>query len=479
MSKLEELVLKLEEKSKLLEPDQQTRDRLLETVHEATSEFLKKTEDGPAYVGNLDVIKLLDVPFDEEPTKESEVFNLIKRAVDVPGINPASGNHLGYIPGGGLYTAALGDYWADITNRYAGIFFANPGAVKVENELIRWVIKLMDYPEASWGNLTSGGSIANLTAIITARDAKKITPEKIKRAVIYVTDQTHHCVDKAIRIAGLGTCILRKISLDDQLRMSVAAFHQTIKKDVEEGLLPFMVVSSAGTTDSGVIDPIDEIAEISQRYNIWHHVDGAYGAFFILADSLKDKLAGINKADSIVLDPHKSLFLPYGLGIVLVRSSDHMRSSFSYEANYMQDAIEMEQEISPADVSLELTKHFRGLRMWIPLKLHGIAAFRNALEEKHQLALYFYQEIGKINGFEAYQKPEISVVMFRYKDGPDKNKINKYIIDKIHMDGRIFISSTTIQNDIWLRVAILVFRTHLKTIHLTLSILRELSAEIR
>ena len=145
----------------------------------------------------------------------------------------------------------------------------------------------------------------------------------------------------------------------------------------------------------------------------------------------------------------------------------------------MQDAIEMEQEISPADVSPELTKHFRGLRMWIPLKLHGIAAFRHALEEKHQLALYFYQEIGKIDGFEAYQKPEISVVMFRFKEGRDKNKINKYIIDKIHKDGRIFISSTTIQNDIWLRVAILVFRTHLKTIHLTLSILRELSAEIR
>jgi len=479
MSKQEELIIQLQNRSASLEPDAKTRERLLEKVHNVTNEFLESLDDGPAYVGNHEVIKLLEEPFEEDPDEETRVFDLIKRAVDVPGINPASGNHLGYIPGGGLFASALGDYWADITNRYSGIFFADPGAVKIENELIRWVTKLVGFPDTSWGNLASGGSIANLTAIVTARDAKKITPEKIENAVIYVSNQTHHCIAKAIRIAGLGTCIIHKISLDDKLRMSATSFRNTVKKDIEEGRHPFMVVSSAGTTDSGVIDPFDKISGICQEYDIWHHIDGAYGAFFLLVESLKEKLLGLRNADSIVLDPHKSLFLPYGLGIVLIRSADQMKSSFSYEANYMQDAVELEDEISPADVSPELTKHFRGLRMWIPLKLHGLGAFRSALEEKHQLAIYFYEEISKIDGFETYQKPELSVVMFRYADHPGKNEINKQIINQIHQDGRVFLSSTTIQNDIWLRVAILVFRTHLKTIQLTLSILREFSTEIK
>jgi len=475
MSDRKYLIKQLQKNCRSLEPDQLERDRLLNQVQKRTNNFLEKLDKGPAYVENHDIIKILEETFSEEPFDESRVFSLIERAVDVPGINPASGNHLGYIPGGGIFTAALGDYWADITNRYAGVFFADPGAVKIENELIRWLIQMVNFPESAWGNLSSGGSIANLTAIVTARDAKGITPEKIENAVIYVTTQTHHCIEKAIRIAGLGNCVVRSITLDPQLHMSVKDLENTVESDLNAGLLPFMVVSSAGTTDSGVIDPILDIAEVCKMHGIWHHVDGAYGAFFLLADSLKEKLSGLELADSIVLDPHKSLFLPYGLGIVLVRETAYLRSSFSYNANYMQDAVEVEEEISPADVSLELTKHFRGLRLWIPLKLHGLGAFRSALEEKHQLAMYFYEEISKMAGFETFQEPELSVVMFRFVDHPNKNEFNKQLIQQIHKDGRVFLSSTTVNGDFWLRVAILVFRTHISNVQLTLSIIKELS----
>ena len=480
MKSLEEKISSFERVARELEPSQSKRIELQKRVLNITNKFLDNLDDMPAYIGpeNYSIESIIG----EFETTESEdkVFEEIQVAVDVPGINPASGNHLGYIPGGGVFTSALGDYWADITNRYAGIYFADPGAVKIENELIRWMINLVDYPEDSWGNLASGGSIANLTAIICAREAKSITPDKIDKAVIYLTGQTHHCITKALKIAGLHHSVVRNVPMDQHLRMNTTALNEMVFEDKENGMIPFLVVSSAGTTDSGIIDPIEEIDILAKKYGIWHHVDAAYGGFFLLTDSCSSKLKAMKLADSLVMDPHKSLFLPYGSGVVLVKNRKHLLEAFSYQASYMQDAQEDDLEISPADVSPELTKHFRGLRMWLPMKLHGINPFRACLEEKHYLAKYFHREITKIEGFEVYQEPELSVVMFRYnKPDVDLNEFNKNLVKAIHDDGRIFLSSTTINGNYWLRVAILVFRTHLQAIDLTLEILKEKTMKMK
>jgi glutamate/tyrosine decarboxylase-like PLP-dependent enzyme len=474
MDGLLEKISQLEKISRELEPDHQRRIDIRNKVMSITDNFLNDLEGMPAYVapGNYSLDGLKG-DFDSV-SEEDSVFEEIKQCVDIPGINPAAGNHLGYIPGGGLYTSALGDYWADVTNRYSGVYFADPGAVKIENELIRWMIQMVDYPNDSWGNLASGGSIANLTAIVCAREAHSITPEKISRSVIYLTGQTHHCVNKALKIAGLHHAILRKVPMDPHLRMDSSELKDMVATDIDQGNIPFLVVSSAGTTDSGIIDPIEEIDEIAKKHSIWHHVDAAYGGFFLLTDTCSEKLKAMNLADSLVMDPHKSLFLPYGNGVVLVKDRKHLFNAFSYEANYMQDAMEDEEEISPAEVSPELTKHFRGLRMWLPLKLHGIAPFKACLEEKHYLARYFHDSIIKIEGFEVYQEPELSVVMFRYnKPGLDLNKFNRELVHEIHQDGRVFLSSTTLNGKFWLRVAVLIFRTHKENIDLTLQILKE------
>lgn len=476
MKSLREKIAYFEKKARELEPDHEQRVVLQKKVFEITDHFLNDLENMPAYVGpekfSIDSLK---GEFGS-PVSDDEVIREIKESVDVAGINPASGNHLGYVPGGGIYASALGDYWADVTNRYSGIYFADPGAVKIENELIRWMTSLIGYPDEAWGNLASGGSIANLTAIIAAREAHKITPEKIRQSVIYLTDQTHHCIVKALNIAGLHYAIIRKVPLDKQLKMDANELKSMIALDLESGKTPFLVVSTAGTTDTGVIDPIEKIDLIAKRNNIWHHVDAAYGGFFLLADFCIDKLKAMKMADSIVMDPHKSLFLPYGLGIVMVRDRKHLINAFSYQANYMQDAVLDEKEISPADVSPELTKHFRGLRMWLPLKLYGLEPFRASLEEKHYLAQYFYEELIKIEGFEIYQPPELSVVMFRYnvKD-LDAESFNKELVQEIHRDGKIFLSSTTFDGNFWLRVAVLVFRTHKTAIDLALKIIKEKS----
>jgi aromatic-L-amino-acid decarboxylase len=280
-------------------------------------------------------------------------------------------------------------------------------------------------------------------------------------------------VDKAIRVAGLGECILRFVPIDEKFKIVPTELERQISEDKATGLNPFLVVASAGTTDVGAVDPLAEVGAIAKRNDLWYHIDAAYGGFFILTDEGRQKMQGLELSDSLIIDPHKGLFLPYGLGVVLVRNVDDLKRSFSFNANYMQDAFAGPDEVSPAEISPELTKHFRGLRLWLPLKLHGIAPFRACLEEKLLLAKYFYREVQKL-GFVSDLEPELSVVTYRYvpKSG-DPDEFNKKLLEAVVADGRIFISSTVLNGRYTLRFACLAFRTHLQTVDTFLDVLKE------
>lgn len=481
MNKIIDEILKCEKDSTLLEPNSEERNSMVKAIINYTENFLESNNNLPAYrTYKPEHLDVLNQPFESNPGNIESIISDLAKSMDYSGINPASGNHLGYIPGGGIFTSALGDFWADITNRYAGVFFANPGAVKIENQIIRWLLELAGYSNESWGSLLSGGSNANLSAIITAREEKLKNLEDYRKATIYLTDQTHHCVKKAIKIAGLHHATIRHIEIDDRYRMRTEALEQQIRIDIEDGYRPFMVIGSVGTTDTGAIDPVNEISTISHRFGAWFHIDAAYGGFFLLTDLLNEYKKGIMESDSIVMDPHKSLFLPYGLGVLLVKDKEALKRTFTLSANYLQDAEEAVDEISPADVSPELTKHFRGLRMWLPLKIHGILPFESALKEKHLLAKYFRQRVLELKNIEVGPEPDLSVVLFRFNEpGIDSNTFNKLILQKIHDDGTIFVSSTTINNVFWIRAAILVFRTHKNTIDLFLDLLIEFRNQIR
>ena len=470
---MREKLRELETASRLLEPTAAKRSDVRSKIIDYSENFLNNIESINAFnISHDKGIALLDSPISETGIGIDEAISLIRENVDTPGLNPASGGHLGYIPGGGIYYSALGDYLADVFNRYAGIFFASPGAVRMENMLIRWMNDLVGYPASATGNLTSGGSLANLIAIVTARDAKQIKAANIERSVIYLSEQAHHSIDKAIRIAGLGECIIRHLPLDEKYRIISAALDEQIASDKASGLNPFLVVASAGTTDVGAIDPLAEIGTVAKLHGLWYHIDAAYGGFFILTDEGKQKLQGIETSDSLVIDPHKGLFLPYGLGVVLVKDAAALHESHRYMANYMQDATAVTDEPSPADLSPELTKHFRGMRLWLPLKLHGVAPFRACLQEKLLLAKYFHAEVQKI-GFESKIEPELSVVTYRYlpKSG-DANIFNKKLLDAVVADGRVFISSTMLIGEFTLRFACLAFRTHLSTVDTLLEVLK-------
>lgn len=476
LSTIEARLAELEAEASSLEPSSDVRHDWQGQVLAYSEAFLEALPTGPGYVATEDGGSgLAELPIQKTGRPLRDLLKSLAHDVDRPGINPASGAHLGYIPGGGIYPSALADYLAAVTNRYAGVFFASPGAVRMEHLLIQWLARLVGFPDTAGGDLSSGGSIANLTAIVTARETKGVTSADVPRSVIYSTQQVHHCVDKALIIAGLREAIVRHIPMDERYRMSPEALEAQIRADKAEGLRPFLVVGSAGTTDTGAVDPLDRIADIAEAENLWFHVDGAYGAFFVMCPEAPPALRSVARADSVVLDPHKALFLPYGSGALLVRDREALYRAHRKEANYMQDALQSQEVPSPADHSPELTRHFRGLRLWLPLQLFGTAPFEAALSEKIWLTRYFYQKIQALPRMEVGPEPELSVTMFRHvPETGDANAFNTALVKAIQEDGRVFLSSTTIDGVVWLRLAVVVFRTHKKTVDLTLQIVSEL-----
>jgi aromatic-L-amino-acid decarboxylase len=466
----------LERRSRALEPGTTRRKQLRGAVVASSERFLRRVAELHAFQPG-DAAGLRCIPLGERGAPLDEVMDLLEREVVRPGGHPASPGHLAYIPGGGIYHSALADYLAAVTNKYAGIFFTGPGPVRMENQLVRWAADLVGYPAAAGGSIASGGSLATLTAVTTARDAHGLRGADFASAVVYLTTQAHHAVDKALRIAGLGEAVVRHVESDERFRLRPDALARAIAEDRAAGLRPWLIAAAAGATDTGAVDPLEAIAAVAERERCWLHVDAAYGGFFLLTEHGRTALAGIERSDSVVLDPHKSLFLPWGSGMVLVRDVGALADAHAGSGSYMQDALRADPgEISPADVSPELSKPFRALRMWLPMVLLGVAPFRAALEEKLLLARYFYDEVQDL-GFEVGPAPDLSIVTFRWAppgmDVERANAVNEAIVEAVRRDGRIFLSSTMLDGRFTLRMAALSFRTHRRTIDLALQILRE------
>ncbi len=461
---MEERIAQLEQKALKLEPEAAFRNNVYKASTAYANHFYETVSEQKAYQKEeAGAIKdIFNDPIKDEPEQIDSVLEFLDTKVVPQGLNPASGNHYGYIPGGGIFSGAVGDYLAAVTNRYAGVYFASPGAVALETRLVNWMAEMIGYTGNYGGYLASGGSMANLTAIHTAREHAELKAADIPKSVVYLGEQTHHCVARALKICGLKECVMRYIPLDDHYRMKPEALQESIAEDVADGLNPWLIVASAGTTDLGAIDPIGEIAAIAQKHDVWYHVDAAYGGFFMLIEENGKQFKGIEKADSVVLDPHKGLFLSYGTGALIVKNVDHLVKAHDYDANYMQDTKEEQLPYSPADVSPELSKHFRGLRMWLPLKLHGVDAFRSSLEEKMLLTQYAWKKLEEHPEVEVSTMPDLTTFTFRWKpSGLDNyDAINKQLHRTILEEGAIFLSTTSIKGGFWFRFTVLSVRTH-------------------
>lgn len=455
------------------------REEQLEKVALYTEDFLKQLEARPVYQQDRQGEEA-PFGFSDQPAGLDEALELLHEHVDSTGFNIGASGFLAFIPSGGLYSSALADFIAAVTNRYAGVQFSAPGVTRLERSLVRWLAEVVGYPDGADGDLTSGGSIAALSAIVAAREAYEIRSRDVEKFVVYVTPLTHHTFLKALGIAGLAECPVRTIPLDENYRMDVRRLEKAVIDDRASGLTPWMVAATAGTTDMGTIDPLEAIADVSEQHRLWMYVDAAYGGAFMLCEEGRKRLRGIERSSSVIMDPHKGFFLPFGSGVVLVRDGAQLYRAFHARGTYMQDLKTDPREAhSACDLSPELTRPFRGLRLWLPLKLFGVAPFRAALEEKLLLAEYFYRRIRELDGFVTGPHPDLSIVAFRYRpEAGNADEFNRKLALALREDGRVFLSTTTLDGKFVLRMAVLAHNTHLDTVDRTLEVLQEKSREL-
>jgi aromatic-L-amino-acid/L-tryptophan decarboxylase len=343
----------------------------------------------------------------------------------------------------------------------------NHAAIYVEREVIGWFRRILGFPAEAMGLLVSGGSMAALTALAVARHTKcpfdvrsRGLQSVASRLVVYRSGETHGCHQKAIELLGIGSDNLRTVDHDSSLRLVPAALDAAIRNDVEAGLTPLAVVANAGTVNTGAIDPIDEIAVVCRRHDVWLHVDGAYGAPAVLSERYKSQLSGLEQADSIALDPHKWLYVPVEAGLVLVRNGAAMRAAFSLVPPYLRTDGDIEGVGGPpwfSEYGFQQTRGFRALKVWMAVQYHGLAGHRKAIERDIDHARALAEALRAASDFQLFEPQGLSIVCFRYLPRAERvtpealDTINQLLLTRLQLSGRVFLSSTTIDGRFWLR----------------------------
>lgn len=461
-------------------------DQMRRMVDEAMRRIVAHIESLPAMPasgveGGVELARSMAEPMPQTGRSFDELLALLFERLVPRSFNTAGPGYLAYIPGGGLFHSAVADLIADSVNRYVGVFMAAPGLAQIEANVVRWFCEIAGYPEGSGGFLTTGGSLANFSAIVTARCER--LPENFLAGTIYTSSQTHHSVQKAAALAGFPRANVREIPVDDRLRVRVDLMREAIAADRRTGrMTPFLISGNAGTTNTGAVDDLAALADLARDERLWFHVDGAYGGFFALTDRGRAEMTGLDRADSITLDPHKGLFLPYGTGSILVRDAATLRRTHSHHAAYLPAMQQETQLIDFCEISPELSRDFRGLRVWLPFKMHGAGVFREALDEKLDLARWAAAQLRLIPDIEVLAEPQLSLVAFRIAPqgaGPDAlNDLNRRLLAAINARQRVFLTSTTIDGRFTLRICVLSFRTHEERMREGLDDIRDAATEV-
>ncbi len=421
------------------------------------------------------------------PADPAAVAANLETALTV-GLNPSSPRHFGWIPGGSIAAAAAGDWVAALANPYAGYRVPSPAAVAIERVLLDWLVAVVGLPHGSNGDLTAGGSLANAIALqaATPRVTRKLNGTRADLAVVpedlcctvFVSEERHRCIDKALAFIGHGGR-LQTLPVDASGRMDVPSLAAAVAEDRECGGRPWLVVASAGTTSTGAIDPLPELASLCRREGLWLHVDAAVGGFFALDKEGKRRLQGLECADSVVLDPHKGLFMPYGLGAVLVRDGRRLLAAHSVHHAYIRedcldplDLHALRRDDSPMYRSPELSRPFRALRMWTALQVHGTEAFGAAVGHKLALAARAWEGLSRITGVEVGARPDLCVVTFRvsgHEDEDEDEACQEALVMWLREEADVFVTSTRFAGRTWLRLAVLCLQTRTADVDLAIA----------
>jgi aromatic-L-amino-acid decarboxylase len=444
-----------------LSPDQMQT--LGDSVMRRVVEHLSTLEDQPVRgaVNTAAECRTLREPV---PERGAALEQLVDQLFDewIPRtFNTASPGYLAYVPSGGVFPSALADLVASATNRYTGVWQAAPALVQLEANALDWLRDWMQFPATTRGVFTTGGSAANCSGIVCARE--KHLGADIRRGTMYVSSQVHHSVTKSARLAGVMPDRVRAIAVDASYRMRVDDLEHAIARDRHDGLQPFLVVSSAGTTNTGAVDPLSRIADVARAESLWHHVDGAYGASFHLCPELRPLLEGLPRADSLTLDPHKGMFLPFGTGALLVADGAVLKAAHSATGSYMPHSQDEPDLYDPHQFGPDLSRDFPGLRVWLTLKFYGAARYRAALLEKRALAIEACERIRAIPHVVIDAEPQLSLFAFHLAwpgaTLAEQNAATRELLERVIERGKVMLSGFEHDGRFMGRVCILSFRT--------------------
>lgn len=360
-----------------------------------------------------------------------------------------------FIPGPATPVSVVGDLLTAAHNPHAGSWLESSGPSAVERDLIAWLAGRLGLPATAGGLFVSGGSMANLTALVAARDTR-LAPEERTLGVCYVSDQTHSSVAKGLRIIGFLDHQIRKLPVDAQFRLDVAALAAAVAEDKARGLHPFAVVASAGTTNTGAIDPLPEIADVCAAEALWMHVDGAYGASLALSERHRYRLEGIERADSVSWDAHKWLFQTYGCGMIFVRDRTVLSRCYSTRPEYLEDADVDGEAINFWDLGPELTRPARGLKLWLTLQTLGVDGVARAIDHGFVLAARAEAEVRKLAHWRVVAPASLAIVNFRFEpEGLDEaaiDRLNTAIAEASLEEGFCAVLTTRLKGRTVLRI---------------------------
>lgn len=380
----------------------------------------------------------------------------------------------GYVQPPGADVGALGDWLASGINQNLTAWRSAPGATIVELQVIDWILRMVGMPRGTVGLFTSGGSLANLAGLAAAREAavpydmarRGLQRRRGERLVLYASEAAHHSIQKGAAILGIGSDQVRLVPTDRRLRLDLAALRRLLRSDRRKGYRPFCVVATAGTVTCGAVDPLREIAAVCRSERLWMHVDACYGGFAVLAPTGRPLLRGLERADSIALDPHKWLYAPHDAGCILYRRGGAARRAFRFGADYARlfGGTGL-QRFAFWDFGPELSRRFRALKVWLILKYHGTVALSRLIEEDLQLARLLEERIREEPRLELLSPAQLSIVCFRYVPGgagrsePELDRVNRRILLALQDEGEVFISNARVAGRFSLRACIMNHRT--------------------
>jgi len=435
-------------------------DELFRRITQLSLEYLASVPNRPSFP-DVSAAKVGSWFSRELPEKGAGDAALDELTRVIEGCRPNSPRFFGYVFGSGEPVAAAADLLASVLNQNTTAWRSGPTAATLEHLVVGWLAEAIGCKGFS-GSLTGGGSPANLMALAMAREARLPANQHGARpGTVYASDQVHMSIPKAIALLGIGRDHLRLIPCDREFRIQLDALRAAIRADVAAGLTPIAIVGSAGSVSTGSIDPLVELAQIAREYQAWFHIDGAYGALASIAQP--EKFAGMNAADSMSLDPHKWLYQPVDCGYLLYRDANAARRAFSHTGDYAKSLLEDPVEsFAFFEESMELSRRFRALKLWLSLRYHGLEDFRAAIRNDLANAQYLAERISRHDELELLAPVPLSAVCFRYVSGSTANatdEVNRTILQRIVRRGKVFLSNASLSGNFALRACFVNHRT--------------------